>query len=289
AMPERARDFGIAPRNIFEFDEWVGGRYSVWSAVGLPVALCLGTEAFDALLAGGHAMDRHFLTAPFGENLPMLAGLLGIWNINFLGYDNLAVIPYRQSLELLPSYLQQLEMESNGKSVRRDGQPVDYATAPVLWGQVGTNAQHAFFQLLHQGTVPGAVDFILPLPERDRFPGAADQLVANCLAQWEALAMGRTDSDTRDRWDAHRRFPGNRPSSLLALDRLDARGLGALLALYEHKVLVQSCVWDINPFDQMGVELGKRLAGRILRAMAGGRERLDPATRGFLDDFPHAT
>lgn len=272
---ESARSFGIPADNCFGFWDWVGGRYSLWSAVGLSIALALGMDGFRALLAGAHAMDRHLREAPFERNLPVLMALLGVWNVNFQGCVTQAVVPYSQRLERLPLYLQQLEMESNGKSVDRQGHAVDYATAPVIWGDVGTNAQHAFFQLLHQGPAPQPVDFILPLSnrrdERDR------QRLANCLAQAEALMRGKTPEEVQRELSErgmskaelslaipHRVFPGNRPSSLLLLEALTPATLGALLALYEHKVYLQGLIWNICSFDQWGVELGKQLAGRVL-------------------------
>jgi glucose-6-phosphate isomerase len=277
---EAAAAFGIPKESCFGFWDWVGGRYSLWSAVGLSIALALGMDAFRELLAGAHAMDRHFRDTPLAQNLPVLMGLLGIWNTNFLGLPTQAVVPYGQALRHFPGWLQQLEMESNGKAVDRDGNPVDYATAPVVWGDVGTNAQHAFFQLLHQGPQPQPVDFILPLSarrdERER------QRVANCLAQAEALMRGKTADEVRAELAArglagaelesaipHRVFPGNRPSSLLLMPDLSPATLGALLALYEHKVYVQSLVWNICAFDQWGVELGKQLAGRVQAALGG--------------------
>jgi glucose-6-phosphate isomerase len=277
---EAAAAFGISKESCFAFWDWVGGRYSLWSAVGLPIALALGMEAFRELLAGAHAMDRHFREAPLAQNLPVLMALLGVWNVNFLGLPAQAVVPYRQALRHFPGWLQQLEMESNGKAVDRDGNPVDYATAPVVWGDVGTNAQHAFFQLLHQGPQPQPVDFILPLSERR--DERERQRVANCLAQAEALMRGKTADEVRTELAAggltgaaldaavpHRVFPGNRPSSLLLLPELSPATLGALLALYEHKVYVQSLVWNICAFDQWGVELGKQLAGRVQSALDG--------------------
>lgn len=274
---DAAAEFGIAPENIFGFHDWVGGRFSLWSSVGLPIALALGMDNFRAVLRGAHAMDQHFRAAPLPENLPVLLALLGIWNINFLGLPTQVIAPYCQRLGRLVDYLQQLEMESNGKSVDRAGQPVDYATAPVVWGGVGSNAQHAFFQSLHQGTAIHPVDFILPLGDlSDADDDRQRQLVANCLAQVKALMRGKSADEVRAELGArglsgaeltaavpHRVFPGNRPSNLLLFPELNAETLGALLALYEHKVLVQGLIWNICSFDQWGVELGKQLAGRI--------------------------
>jgi glucose-6-phosphate isomerase len=291
ANPAKAAEFGIPGDNIFEFWDWVGGRYSMWSAVGLAIAVSLGPDVFDHLLEGAHRMDRHFFEAPLAKNMPVMLGLLDVWNTDFLGCASRAVVPYRDSLRYLPAYLQQLEMESNGKRVRRDGMLVPYSTQPVVWGNVGTNGQHAFFQLLHQGTHVVPVDFIVPLADDSGNRRQQDMLVANCLAQAEALARGRTEAETRDIIEGkggdaelapHQTFPGNRPSSLVALDRLDAPTLGMLVALYEHKVFVSSCIWDINPFDQMGVELGKTLANRILDGFSDKAAVADPATAALL-------
>ncbi|GAB3679244.1 glucose-6-phosphate isomerase [Salinisphaera aquimarina] len=273
---DAVREFGI--ERMFGFWDWVGGRFSLWSAVGISIALGLGMDVFEEMLAGAHAMDNHFETAPLEQNLPATLALVGIWNNNFLGLPTHVVVPYAQRLAALPAFLQQLEMESNGKSVTRDGAPTQVETVPTVWGSVGTNAQHAFFQMLHQGVLAADVDFVLPLSAA----GSADdererQRVANCLAQAEALMRGR---DTKalvaeltaeglsgtalEKRLAARRFDGNRPSSMLLMDRLDARTLGALLAAYEHKVFVQGVVWNINSFDQWGVELGKTMAGQLL-------------------------
>jgi glucose-6-phosphate isomerase len=275
--------FGIDPGNMFGIWDWVGGRYSLWSAVGLSIALLVGIDNFRALLAGANAMDRHFREAPLERNLPVIMALLGVWNINFLGRGTLAVIPYAQDLAQLPAYLQQLEMESNGKSVDLQGRVLDHATAPVIWGEVGTNGQHAFFQLLHQGGEWHPVDFILPLRPRHGLGAHHRMLVSNCLAQAEALMLGKTAEEARLELSGrglggdallaavpHRVFPGNRPSSLLMLDELTPATLGALLALYEHKVYVQGLVWNVCSFDQWGVELGKQLAGHILHALKSG-------------------
>ncbi len=288
AAPDKAREFGIPVERVFGFWDWVGGRYSLWSAVGLPIALAHGFDTFAALLAGAAEMDRHFKGAPLARNLPVLLGLLGVWYNNFWQAGSRAVIPYRQDLRLLVPYLQQLEMESDGKGVRRDGKPVDYATAPVVWGDVGTNGQHAFFQLLHQGTPLIPVDFIAVLAEESGNPGQQAMLLANCYAQAEALFQGRSAAEAKRLSDAmlapHKAFPGRRPSTLITLERLDARSLGMLLALYEHRTFVQACIWDINPFDQMGVELGKQLAGGVLQALENGDTKglKDAATRAAV-------
>ena len=245
-----ARAFGAA--EVLPMWDWVGGRFSLWSAVGFTVLAALGAETFDELLAGAHDMDRHFEDAPLAHNVPALMALLGVWNVNFLGAASHCVIAYAHALRLLPAWLQQLEMESNGKRVDREGRTLDYATAPVLWGGEGTVSQHSFHQLLHQGTHAVPVDFIVA--------GASPELDANAEAQARALAFGTDDPSL----PAYRRHPGNRPSSTLRLDKLDARHLGRLLAAYEHKVFTQGVVWNVNSFDQWGVELGKRLADGIL-------------------------
>ncbi|MEY4579707.1 MAG: glucose-6-phosphate isomerase [Pseudomonadota bacterium] len=275
---ESVKRFGIDAANMFEFWDWVGGRYSLWSAIGLPIALTLGFDAFEELLAGAHEADRHFRSAPFAQNIPVLMGLLGVWNGNFLGLDTLAVLPYEQYLELLPPFLQQLDMESNGKSVDEQGERIrSYTTGPIVWGAPGTNGQHAFYQLLHQGTRLAACDFIVAARPHNALGDHHDKLVANCFAQSEALMRGRSEAEvlaelehagknaeTRQRLAPHRVFEGNRPSSTFVLDKLTPRALGRLLALYEHKVFTQGVIWNINSFDQWGVELGKVLAGNIL-------------------------
>ena len=288
AAPDKAKEFGIPPERVFAFWDWVGGRYSLWSAVGLPIALAHGFETFQVLLAGAAEMDRHFRDAPLEKNLPTLLALLGIWYGNFWGAQTRAVIAYRQDLGLFVPFLQQLEMESDGKRVRRDGTPVDYATMPVVWGDTGTNGQHAFFQLLHQGTELVPVDFIAVLEEGSGNWRQQAMLLANCYAQAEALFQGQTQAQAQKRSNAalapHKTFLGGRPSTLLTLTRLDAQTLGMLIALYEHRTFVQACVWDINPFDQMGVELGKQLAEGVLKALESGdlTAITDPATRAAV-------
>jgi glucose-6-phosphate isomerase len=299
---EAARAFGIETDNIFGFWDWVGGRYSLWSAVGLPIAIALGQQGFDALLQGAADMDTHFREAPLDGNLPVLMGLIGVWNTNFMGRATQVVAPYAQQLGRFVAWLQQLEMESNGKSVDHAGERVDYATTPALWGDVGTNAQHAFFQMLHQGPAVHSVDFILPLAGRHGDAAQQRMLVANCLAQSAALMLGKdaaaVEAELRVRGlsgDAlsaavpHRVFAGNRPSNTLLMPSVDPYHLGALLALYEHRSFVQSVIWQINPFDQWGVELGKQLAGQVLAALqpdarqaAEAEQRLDPATRALV-------
>lgn len=269
ARPALAHEFGIAPANCLPLWDWVGGRYSLWSAIGLPVALAIGMGGFEALLRGAAALDHHFRTADFAHNLPVLLALVGIWNNNSLGAESLAVIPYDERLALLPSYLQQLDMESNGKRVDLDGNLVAGATAPIVWGGTGTNVQHAFFQLLHQGTRQIPVDFILSLHNPHAPLGHHDMLVANCLAQAEALMTGRK-IEPSEGIAPHRACPGNQASNLLLLDELTPTTLGALLALYEHKTFVQGVIWNINSFDQWGVELGKVLAESLLSEMSSG-------------------
>ena len=248
---EAARAFGA--QEILPMWDWVGGRFSVWSAVGFAAACAIGFERFEEFLAGGADIDRHFAEAPLEKNVPALMALIGVWNTNFLGAATHAVLPYSNALRLLPAYLQQLEMESNGKRVDREGREVGYATAPVLWGAEGTVSQHSFHQLLHQGTQVVPADFI----EMD----LDGKLKANCLAQADALAFGTSDAAL----PPYRRYPGNRPSSILSLEKMTPRNLGRLIALYEHKVFTQGVVWNINSFDQWGVELGKQLANKILK------------------------
>jgi glucose-6-phosphate isomerase len=259
---EAAHAFGIHTQDILSVPVWVGGRYSIWSAIGLTPMIVIGPPAFTAFLAGGADMDQHFLHAPFAQNLPALLALLGIWNINFLDAHTLAVLPYAHALTQLPAYLQQLDMESNGKSIDRDGRAIDYATAPVVWGAAGTVGQHSFHQLLHQGTLYVPCEFITvdtPMGDVTRH----QILNANARAQAQALALGRPAEGLKP-WQLH---PGNRPSLTLRLTKLDAHTLGALIALYEHKVFMQGCIWNINSFDQFGVEYGKQLAAEQLRPL----------------------
>ncbi|NTU69081.1 MAG: glucose-6-phosphate isomerase [Chlorobiaceae bacterium] len=273
----KVEEFGIDAANMFRFWDWVGGRYSLWSAIGLSVALYLGFDRFAQLLEGAREMDEHFLAAPLESNLPVLLAMLGIWYNNFFDARTHAIIPYDQYLHRFPAYLQQLDMESNGKRVDRVGREVDYATGPVIWGEPGTNAQHAFFQLMHQGPNMVPADFILSKRSQNPMGEHHDMLVANCFAQTEALMRGKSEAEARAELEAsglsgldlkmllpHKVFPGNRPTNTILLDQLDPYTLGALVALYEHKVFVQGVVWDINSFDQWGVELGKQLAKVIL-------------------------
>ncbi len=264
-------DFGVAPERRLELWDWVGGRYSVCSAVGLLVALAIGWQNFAGFLAGAHEMDEHFRSAPLNRNLPVLLALAGIWNRNFLGAANHAVLPYDDHLRRLPAYLQQLEMESNGKSVRRGGEPVECATAPVIWGEPGSNAQHSFYQLLHQGTDPVSADFLLPAGSLVDRQEQQDLAAVNCLAQAWALASGDPAGSNAD---PHRDYTGNRPTSLILFRQLDPATLGKLIALYEHKVFTQGVIWDVNSFDQWGVELGKSLASGLQES--GTRDALPP-------------
>ncbi|MDQ7733038.1 glucose-6-phosphate isomerase [Halomonas sp. SpR1] len=278
-----AMEFGIREENVFEFWAWVGGRYSMWSSIGLPIALSIGFKGFIELLEGAHEMDNHFINAPFSENMPVLMALIGIWYINFIGAETQAIVPYDQALNQLPSFLQQLDMESNGKSVDIFGHPVNYKTGPIVWGQTGSNGQHAFFQLLHQGTRYVPIDFIASLkPE----PGVEDHhfaLLTNMLAQANAFMEGsQGDSKELSQHDPYS-CPGNRPSSTLLLDELTPKNLGALIALYEHKVFVQGVIWNINSFDQWGVQLGKRIAGEISERIDTNAADFDTSTQGLLE------
>ncbi len=278
---EAVEEFGIDTANMFEFWDWVGGRLSLWSSIGLPIALAVGMENFLSMLNGARQMDEHFRDAPFDQNLPVLMGLIGIWNINFLGCDTLAVLPYDQRFSYLPAFLQQLDMESNGKGVTHAGEPVSYATGPIVFGEPGTNGQHAFYQLLHQSTKVTPADFIVVAEPDHGLPGHHDQLLANALAQTEALMKGRTLDEAGG--NPHRKFSGNRPTNTLLMRRLDPLNLGKLIALYEHKVFVQGAVWGINSFDQWGVELGKELAGDVLSSIESDDEiSHDGSTSGLL-------
>jgi glucose-6-phosphate isomerase len=273
-----AQTFGIS--TCFGFKDWVGGRYSMWSAIGLPIALAIGAQGFQELLAGAHAMDQHFAQAPLAQNLPVRLALLDIWYRNFHGFTSRSVAPYQHALRRLPAYLQQLEMESNGKRVDTQGRSLPYSTSPVVWGEPGTNGQHAFFQMLHQGTDVVPVEFIAVKQAAYDLPGHHAQLTANALAQAQALMVGKNDAG------GHRHFTGNRPSTFLLLDKMDPASLGALIALYEHRVFVAGSVWGINSFDQWGVELGKVLAQDIEpRLVSGDTQGLDASTAGLLSLF----
>jgi glucose-6-phosphate isomerase len=274
---EKAMDeFGIAADRRLAMWDWVGGRYSVWSAVGLTVALAIGWGNFAALLAGAAAMDEHFRSAPLARNLPVLLALVGVWNRNFLDAPSHAVLPYDDHLARFPAYLQQLEMESNGKSVRRSGEAVECATCPVIWGEPGSNAQHSFYQLLHQGTERVSIDFLLPALSAVGRQAQQDLAAENCLAQAWALAEGDPAALPGKPRNPHQDYPGSRPSTLVLFQRLDPATLGKLVALYEHKVYVQGVVWDVNSFDQWGVQLGKRLASQLASAVSGGAGKADP-------------
>jgi glucose-6-phosphate isomerase len=269
--------FGIDTSNMFGFWDWVGGRYSMDSAIGLSTMIAIGPDNFRALLGGFHAMDEHFRSAPFADNLPVLFALIGIWNANFLDVQSVAVLPYEQYLKRFPAYLQQLIMESNGKRVTRDGRFVDYATSPVYWGEPGTNGQHSFYQLIHQGTAQIACDFIAFCKAHDALGRHHDLLIANVFAQAEALAFGKTADEVRAEGTAdwlvpHRTFEGNRPSTTVLAEQLTPEVLGKLVALYEHMVFVQGAIWDIGSFDQWGVELGKVLAQRIVPELESAQE-----------------
>lgn len=278
-------EFGIDTANMFEIWDWVGGRYSLWSAIGLPIALYVGMDNFERLLDGGHEMDNHFRNQPLSENIPVIMGLLGVWYINFFGAQTHAIVPYDHSLARFPNHMQQLDMESNGKVTNREGQRLSYKTGPVIWGTPGTNGQHAYFQLIHQGTQLIPVDFVLPV--NSHYPECDHQsiLLANGLAQSEALMKGKNAEEVRVELAAegyegkaleallpHKVFPGNRPSNTLLFPKLTPEMLGQLVALYEHKVFVQGVIWNINPFDQWGVELGKQLAKAILPDLKDGAE-----------------
>jgi glucose-6-phosphate isomerase len=291
---EAATEFGID--TTFGFWDWVGGRYSLWSAIGLPIALAIGADNFRALLAGAHAMDGHFAQTPIESNLPVLLGLLDVWYRNFHGFTSRSVAPYHQGLRRLPAYLQQLEMESNGKRVDLAGESLAFASSPVVWGEPGTNGQHAYFQMLHQGTDVIPVEFILVRTPTHDYPDLHAKLLANGLAQSQALMLGKTSQQAAaERTPTasesidpqvlahHRTFPGNRPSTTLLLEKLTPHALGSLIALYEHRVFVSGALWNINSFDQWGVELGKALCNDLLPRMASGNiDGLDGSTAGLL-------
>jgi glucose-6-phosphate isomerase len=295
---ERVAAFGIDVSRAFGFWDWVGGRYSVWSAIGLPVAISIGPDNFRAFLDGAHDMDRHFADAPLDRNMPVVMALLGVWYRNAWGFSTHAVLPYDQRLSRFPAYLQQLDMESNGKGVRRDGTPVPRASGPIVWGEPGTNGQHAFYQLIHQGTDVIPADFLVAAVPHEHLSDHHAKLVANCLAQTEALMRGKTleealaelgraglSAEAAAALAPHKVFPGNRPTNTLLYRTLDPRTLGRLIALYEHKVFVQGVIWGINSFDQWGVELGKELATRLLPVVKGEAAPSpdqDSSTRGLV-------
>ncbi|AFT70025.1 Glucose-6-phosphate isomerase 2 [Alloalcanivorax dieselolei B5] len=294
AQPERMTSWGIHPDNQLRLWDWVGGRYSLWSAIGLPIALTTGMDYFRELLAGAHDMDVHFRDTPWERNVPVTHGLVDVWNLNFLDITARAVLPYDGRLKHFPAYVEQLEMESNGKSVTRDGSTVTHHTCPVIWGEVGPNAQHAFYQLLHQGTQPVACEFIVAARHGRRNGNSAelqpleDQhrlTVANCLAQSRLLALGESALPPNEPLPAFMHYRGNQPSTTIMLEALSPRQLGALVALYEHKVFVQAVLWGINPFDQWGVEMGKRIAKDMVKVLdtGEGAEGLDVSTASLAD------
>jgi glucose-6-phosphate isomerase len=277
ANPDNAMAYGIPEDQILEFAEWVGGRYSLWSSIGLSIAISIGFTQFEQMLAGAREMDLHFQQAPLESNMPVIMALLGIWYSNFLKVESTAVIPYCERLLLLPSYLQQLDMESNGKATALNGEPVDYDTGAILWGQTGTNGQHAFFQLLHQGTRTVPIDFIAAAKDNLSNEEHHRVLLGNMLAQSSALMTGQTAPEGQQ----HRFYPGNKPSNTLLLKQLSPKNFGALVALYEHKVFVQGSIWNINSFDQWGVELGKKMANELLGENAK-TAKFDPSTKALF-------
>lgn len=301
SSPAKAHEFGIPDENILQIWDWVGGRYSLWSAVGLSVALSIGMNGFERMLQGAQTMDSHFREAPLEKNLPVLMALISIWNTNFLGAETTAILPYNESIRHLPAFLQQLEMESNGKTVSRDGEPLSCRANPIVWGEIGVNGQHAFFQLLHQGGWLIPCDFVVAASSDHPLPGHQAPLLANCLAQSAALAFGKTEQQAREelsqaglseaqlaRLLPHKVFAGNQPSTTILMPSLDPFQLGMLIALYEHKVFVQGVIWSINSFDQWGVELGKQLANRLLPAILGDQAfdaQLDASTSGLIAYF----
>ena len=295
---QAAAEFGILEENMFEFWDWVGGRYSLWSAIGLPIALYLGMDHFEELLEGAHAMDLHFKEAPIEKNIPIILALLGIWYNNFFDAQSHAVMAYNQYLRRLPAYLQQLDMESNGKTVDREGRRVDYLTGPIIWGETGSNCQHAFFQLLHQGTKPVPADFLIPARSKNPLGDQHCVLLSNYFAQTRALMKGKTEAEARAELEyagcseevikdvlPHKIFEGNKPTNSILFENLDPRTLGALLAMYEHKVFVQGVVWNINSFDQWGVEYGKQLATDIQRELSSREEAVnyDDSTNNLIN------
>ncbi len=295
---EATEAFGIKDSRVFGFWDWVGGRYSLWSAIGLPIAIAIGAERFEAFLAGGRDMDRHFQDAALDRNLPLLLALVGIWRRNVLGYPTVALIPYDQRLERFPAYVQQLDMESNGKRITLDGGVVQRASGPVIWGEPGTNAQHSFLQLLHQGSDIVPADFIANAEAREPLADHHAMLLANCFAQAQALAFGKSEAEVRadmvaegrsaediERLAPHRTFPGDRPSTVILQRRLDPYSLGRLIALFEHKVFCQGVIWQVNSFDQWGVELGKVLAKALIPVIKGeaSSDDLDGSTAGLIE------
>jgi len=293
-------NFGIDTDHMFEFWDWVGGRYSLWSSVGLSIALYLGMDNFEKLLAGAHAMDEHFRTAPLAENMPVVLGLLGVWYNNFWGADSHAILPYDQYMHRFPAYFQQGDMESNGKRVTRNGEVIDYSTGPIIWGEPGTNGQHAFYQLIHQGTKLVPTDFLAPVDSKNPIGQHHAILLSNFFAQTEALMLGKNEAEVRAELAAeglagealeallpHKIFPGNKPSNSILFQRLTPETLGSLIAMYEHKIFVQSVIWDVNAYDQWGVELGKQLARKIQpELLLDGEVRShDASTNGLINYF----
>lgn len=293
-------NFGIDTDHMFEFWDWVGGRYSLWSAVGLSIALYVGMDHFEKLLSGAHDMDEHFRTAPFEENMPVILALLGVWYNNFFDADSHAILPYDQYMHRFPAYFQQGDMESNGKRVTRDGEAVDYSTGPIIWGEPGTNGQHAFYQLIHQGTKLIPTDFLAPVDTKNPIGQHHTLLLSNFFAQTEALMLGKSSDEVRSEMEAeglsgetlesllpHKVFPGNRPSNSILFQKLLPATLGALIAMYEHKIYVQSVIWNLNAFDQWGVELGKQLARKILPELMfdGEISSHDSSTNGLINDY----
>ncbi len=293
---EKVIEFGINPDNIFEFWDWVGGRFSLWSAIGLSIPLSIGMENFEALLTGAHQIDEHFRLTPFEQNIPVIMALLGIWYNNFFKAQSQAILPYGHYLRYFPAYMQQGDMESNGKGVDINGQPVDYQTGPIIWGQTGTNGQHAFYQLIHQGTKLIPCDFLVPATSYHDLPGHHNMLISNFLAQPQALMQGKTaqqimqeldESEQNDILINAKVFPGNIPTNSFLFKKLSPKTLGSLIALYEHKVFVQGAIWNINSFDQMGVELGKVLAGVIYPELQHEQpvDNHDSSTNGLINHF----
>lgn len=301
---EAAVKFGMDENNIFPMADWVGGRYSLWSAIGLPISLALGYDNFEAILKGAYKMDCHFQNAPFAENMPVIMAMLGVWYRNFMGAQSHALLPYYHYLRGFPAYVQQLDMESNGKSVTVGGRTVDYGTGPIIWGGEGANSQHSFYQLIHQSNLPVPADFMFPIkvPYLDKAEQKVhhEMLASNCFGQTQALMQGKTyeecyqdladsdlSEDEKQNLAAHKTMPGNNPSNTLIFDELDPTSLGALVALYEHKVLVQGCIWDLNSFDQWGVELGKVLGNQVLDMIQGNLspDNADASTKALIARF----
>lgn len=297
---EEVAKFGIDTKNMFEFWDWVGGRYSLWGAIGLPIALYIGMENFEALLAGAHEMDEHFRNTPLEKNIPVILALIGIWYNNFFDAQTQAILPYDQYMHRFPAYLQQADMESNGKRIRRDGDVANYSTGPIIWGEPGTNGQHAFYQLIHQGTKVIPADFLAPIETHNPIGDHHAILLSNFFAQTEALMQGKNEAEVKAELTAqglsgetleallpHKLFPGNHPTNSILFRKLTPKTLGSLIAMYEHKIFVQGIIWNINCFDQWGVELGKQLAKRILPELKGRGPVTghDSSTNGLIDYY----